>query len=278
MRILWRLLVLAAIAGIVAVPSAPGSGGGATFTVTSSLDGKKVLPLRSHWLGYTDLPAAQVDHVDFLIDGTVRWVEHHAPYNYGSDDNGRNMGYLITTWLSPGLHRFVVRVTDKTGHAEKDAFTARVVAPPAPPPELAGTWTRINSVTSSHFKGWRFVLWFDRVGAWYVQVSPSGHGDGSNIPLGFVDQYDIRGHTLDVYAPVIMGVEEIENGICKGNGCEHVTHDGHVYEVDGNVCNFSGPFGRYRWSKSGDTLTITPIHEGCFGRSELLQGTWTRAH
>jgi hypothetical protein len=73
-----------------------------------------------------------------------------------------------------------------------------------------------------------------------------------------------------------MGVQEIEKGICRGNRCARVTHDGHVYEFDGNVCNFSGPFGTYRWSVSEDTLTIKLIHEGCFGRSETLAGTWTR--
>jgi hypothetical protein len=271
MTVRSMLLVLAGLAGVVAVSVAHG-GGDPSFGVSSSLDGKKVLPLRSHWIGYTDLPPAQVDRVEFVIDGTVRWIEHHPPYNYASDDNGENMGYLITTWLSPGLHRFAVRVLDKAGDSEKDAFTARVVAAPAPPPQLAGTWTRIQPQTSKHFKGWRFFLWFDRVGAWYVPVSPSGRG----TPGGFADQYDVRGHTLNVYAPVVMGVQEITNGVCQGNGCVHVTRNGRRYEFDGNVCNFSGPFGSYRWSVSRDTLTLKVIHEGCFGRTEFLSGTWTR--
>jgi hypothetical protein len=271
MSILGRALVLIALAAVAAVPSALGAGGDSSFTVSSSLDGKSVLPLRSHWLGYTSLPPGQVDRVEFLIDGTVRWVEHNPPYNYGSDDNGKNMGYLITTWLKPGLHRFVVRVFDKTGHPEKDAFTARVVAAPAPPPQLAGTWTRIQPATSKHFAGWKMVLWFDRVGTWYQQVSPNG----SNA-AGFVDQYEVRGHTLSLYGTVLMGVQEIDQGVCKGNGCLRITHGGRVYNVAGNVCNFSGPSGRYSWSVAGDTLTTKVIHEGCFGRGELLAGTWTR--
>jgi hypothetical protein len=267
-----KLVALAAAAAAVAtVPAALGAArDDPTFTVSSSLDGKKVLPLRSHWLGYTSLPPAQVDRVEFLIDGTVRWVERHAPYNYAADDNGKNMGYLITTWLTPGLHRFVVRVYDKAGNSEDEGVTARVVAAPAPPPELARTWTRIESTA----RGWHSLVWFDRVGMWYTAPFPLAH---RHEVTGFVDQYDVRGHTLDVYGSVVMGVREIEKGVCKGNGCLQVTHAGQHYEIDGNVCNFSGPFGSYRWSVSGDTLTLRVIHEGCFGRGKGLAGTWTRA-
>ena len=259
-----RLIAVAGLAAVVAVSTALAGGSEPTFTVTSSLDGKKVLPHRSHWLGYTDLPPAMVDRVEFLIDGTVRWIERNPPYNYASDDKGRNLGYLITTWLSPGLHRFVVRVFDKTGHSAKDAVSARVVAAPAPPPALTGTWTRANPEN-----GWRIHLWFDRVGVWYANV-PNRRGDG------FVEQYDVRGHTLNVYGSVVQGVQEIEKGVCKGNGCLHITHDGRPYDISGNICNYSGPFGRYTWSFSGDKLRLKVIHEGCFGRSKMLAGTWTR--
>jgi len=265
MSVLGKLVALAVAAAIVAVPASPGAIRDQTFAVSSSLDGKKVLPLRSHWLGYTSLPPAQVDRVEFLIDGKVRWVEHKAPYNYASDDNGKNMGYLITTWLTPGLHRFVVRVVDKTGHAEKNALSARVVAAPAPPPELAGTWTRPNPKN-----GWQFRLWFDRVGVWYANRSRPGRGDG------FVDQFDVRGHTLNVYGSVVQGVQDVEKGVCSGDGCLHVRHDGETYAISGNVCNFSGPFGRYTWSRSADSLTLKVTHEGCRGRAGMLAGTWTR--
>ena len=46
------------------------------FAVTSSLDGKTVLPLRTRWLAYPKLPAAKIQEVDFLIDGKLRWIEH----------------------------------------------------------------------------------------------------------------------------------------------------------------------------------------------------------
>jgi hypothetical protein len=86
------------------------------------------------------------------------------------------MGWLVTTWLSPGRHRFVVRVVDRTGRSAEDAVTARVVAPPAAPPALArGTWRRVDKPSA--------LLWFDRTG-----VTHAG-ADGT----GVVYEYETRG-------------------------------------------------------------------------------------
>jgi hypothetical protein len=245
------------------------SRGDASFSVSSSLDSKKVLPIRSHWLAYTDLPPGQVDHVDFLIDGTLRWSEHHPPYNYASDDNGKNMGYLITTWIKPGMHHLAVRVTSKDGQSKAEGFNARVVAAPTPPPELAGkTWRRVvpkDFPDPFHGKPW--ILFFDRVGEWHLDWMGGG----------ILDQYEIRGHVLYEYAPIVTGLLPIDtHKKCDHIGCIAVRKNGRTYEVWGNDCNFSGPFGTYRWSVSGDTLTLKPIHEGCKGRQNHIAGTWTR--
>jgi hypothetical protein len=40
----------------------------------SSLDGKKVLPPRTRWIAYPKPASAQIEEVDFLIDGKVRWI------------------------------------------------------------------------------------------------------------------------------------------------------------------------------------------------------------
>jgi hypothetical protein len=113
MRGLNRFIGVVVVALAAATPLAIGGEDKVTFSVRSSFDGKQVLPRRSHWIGYTDLPRKQVDRVEFVIDGTVRWVERTAPYVYAADHNGQELGWLITTWLAPGRHRFVVRVFDK---------------------------------------------------------------------------------------------------------------------------------------------------------------------
>lgn len=59
------------------------------LAVTSSIDGKKVLPQMTRWVAHPNVAPADVTEVDFLIDGKLRWVEHRSPYNYGSDDSSR---------------------------------------------------------------------------------------------------------------------------------------------------------------------------------------------
>ncbi|HZR92522.1 MAG TPA: hypothetical protein VFA44_08980 [Gaiellaceae bacterium] len=268
MNVLVKLLAAALGTAVVAVPAAFGRPGDATFSVSSSLDGKTVLPIRSHWLAYTDLPAGRVAEVDFLIDGTVRWIEHHAPYNYASDENGKKMGYLITTWIKPGMHYFAVRVLAKDGQSKTEGVHARVVAGPAPPPELAGkTWRRVvpkDFPDPFHGKPW--ILWFDRIGEWHIDYTGGG----------VLDQYEVHGHVLHEYAPIQTGPFEWQGDTCMGLGCTPARRNGRVYHTAGNDCDMSGPFGSYRWSVSSNTLTLTPIHEPCKGRANHLAGAWTQ--
>jgi hypothetical protein len=56
------------------------------FKITSTLDGKCVVPLQMHRLAYPNLPASKISRVDFLIDGKVRWTERNAPYGYGGGE------------------------------------------------------------------------------------------------------------------------------------------------------------------------------------------------
>src|SRR5258705_10912688 len=90
---------------IAASPATARSGGGEgapPFGVTSTLDGKTVLPHRIHWIARPS--GASITEVDFLIDGRKAWVERERPYTYGDDGN-----WLVTSALSPGKHRFTVR-------------------------------------------------------------------------------------------------------------------------------------------------------------------------
>jgi hypothetical protein len=247
-----RLATLVVVGCTIAVLAAD-VGGGTTsqqsFKVTSTLDGKKVLPLRMHWRASAKLPTAQISQVDFLIDGKVRWIEHNAPYVYGSDDNGRNQGFLITTWLAPGIHRFTVRVSATKGRVSH-TIKARVQPAPQPPAELAGKWQR-NAPEGV----WELI--FDRVGEWHLD--PMGSG--------LVNQFDVKGTTLHVYAPIQMAP--------LINDRTTITRDGH-HNIGGFDCNSSGPFGTYQWAVSGQELTLTPITEPCRDRRGILRGKWTR--
>src|SRR5262249_8183206 len=121
------------------------------FTVTSSLDGKTVLPVRSHWIASPQLDSSQgqVSEVDFFIDGFHAWTARSSPWYFG--DNGN---WLVTTILPPGLHTFIVRAVVSADQVAVDKFQARVVAPRNPPARLAGSWSRAGRTLYIAKTGW----------------------------------------------------------------------------------------------------------------------------
>ena len=189
-------------------------------------------------LDATPHPAgAIVTQVDFLIDGKLAWTEMNSPYVYGSDDDGTNLGYLITTWLTPGRHSFTVRAIGESGHAVSNTVTARVAAAPKPPTSLRGIWTRTltqQDITSAGLTQgpptgpWQLV--FDQVGAW--ELDPLGTGLGT--------EYAVTGKTINVYAP-------IQEAPCCSNGSGGTSRYGH-HGLGGVDCNPSGPSTSYSWS------------------------------
>jgi hypothetical protein len=245
--------------------------------VTSTLDGKKVLPLRMHWIAHTHVPASQVTRVDFWIDGKVRWTDT-APisgstgsYAFGDADSLSTEGFLITTWLTPGEHRFTVRMTPTKGKKAVDTVIARVLPAPQPPAALAGAWTRVVTAqdvqkAQTQWGGlppvgtWK--LFFDQVGAW--ELAPG--------QVGVIDEYDAEPGVIHVYAPIQMAPFSCDQGgTCQGG----VSRFGY-HPIGGNDCTWSGPFGTYQWTVTGTTLTLTAIHEGCSDRQAVWEGTWTR--
>jgi hypothetical protein len=143
--------VFVLLAAVVTVSSAPAGGSEASFTVTSSLDGKAVLPVRSHWIAYPQIDPSQgqVAEVDYFVDGFHAWTAHSAPWYFG--DNGN---WLVTTVLKPGLHTFIVHAVVSPGKVAVDKFQARVVAPPKPPARLAGSWSRAGRTLFIAQTGW----------------------------------------------------------------------------------------------------------------------------
>jgi hypothetical protein len=230
----------------------------APLKLTSSLDGQTALPLRTQWIASPEPADAVVAKVDFLIDGKLIWNEDRAPYVFGRDG-----GYLITTWLTPGPHTFTARATGVAGGSVTDTVTATVQAAPQPPASLRGMWTRnvteediakSGSDPSGLPPAGQWELVFDQIGAWHLD--PQGSG--------IANQYDVQGDTIHVYAPIQM--EPL-----GGNSISRYGHHG----FSGWDCDASGPFGSYHWSVSGGKLTLTEIHEGCPNRRAVWKGTWT---
>ena len=259
MSIRIGLALAAALAVVIAVSSALAHAADGP-RITSSLDRLRVLPHRVHWLAHPSVPAAQVREVDFLIDGgAVRWTEKRPPYSF-SDDGG----YLVTSWLTKGWHRFTVRLVTKDGHAVSDTATVLVTAPPAVPAGLAGSWSR--EVTGSTEPGWpdgTYRLRFDR--RWIELDHPGPFDPVKSVPTGegYVNYLDWTpaGSRFHVQSSVTLKMQ------------------GPTDRVGGWLCEPGGPGADYTWSVAGDTLTLRPLGgaDTCPIRGFVWAGEWRRS-
>jgi hypothetical protein len=240
--------------------------------VTSSLDGMTVLPRHLRWVAMPKLASLQIQKVEFLIDGKLRWVEQEAPYVYGSDEAGLHEGYLVTTWLTPGRHRFTVRVIagQRSG---SDSVTARVLPAPDVPAALAGTWQRTvtgpipadpGGASTNPAPGGTYTFTFDP--RWVKESSP---GPFTPITNGtqpcngciYLEDYLAGPSTLQLWGTATT------NPITADN------------PIGGWWCFEDGPPTKYSWTVSGNTLTLTPTAglDPCHQRGTVWSGTWTRA-
>jgi hypothetical protein len=222
------------------------SGGGAPLKVTTTIDGKKVLPHRIRWVARLSVPASQVASVTFSIDGKVRWTESEAPYTYGDDGN-----WLVTSWLTPGRHRFAARVTGNDGRRATTTTFAKVVAAPKPPSELNDTaWSR--EYTAAEAGG-------APAGTWRLNIDRSGwkindpNGEGAYIDVAYLSQ----------------GLLETRGGIWTK---PHNHNEGQAWCEDTNA-----PV-RFTWKIDGDSLTFARTGPSrCDGWPAFLSKTWSRA-
>lgn len=225
------------------------------LSVTSTLDRRAAVPVRIHWQAFPSAPAADVSEVDFLIDGKLGWVEHHAPYFYGDDGN-----WLVTSFLKPGEHTFTVRVITVDGHTAVDRVRAAVTAPPAPPSALHGvTWARqvtaadVRKATSGHPPP---------PGRWLLRISPDGWR--LHDPTG-------GGLLFDV-------------GYRPGSGLQMrpaIEYPPYPNSNNGGFCQDTDPLWAWTYSvgDDGKTLALRPVgHDPCGDRIAILAGTWTRTN
>jgi hypothetical protein len=268
LAILATVMLVAVATGIAASATKP-------FRVTSTLDGKTVLPHRIRWLAVPRLPAAQVKKVDFVIDGgKPRWIERKPPYTFGDDENGEHKGYLVTSWLTPGRHRFTVRVLAFDGRKSEDIVVARVLPAREPPPALAGTWQRSIPDTSGAPKA-------GTPGNPTDTLTPPGTYrmviDKRWIQVRFPGTYhwpqsDDTGEGWILDSDYSAGPDSV-----RVFGA--VTFDTHHNQAElGWWCWPDGPPADYLWSTSGDTLTLRPKQgaDPCGVRGFIWAGEWKR--
>jgi hypothetical protein len=244
----------------------------APFTISSTLDGKRVLPHRIRWLA--KVRGARVKSVAFVIDGgKPRWVEENPPYTFGDDEDGEHKGYLVTSWLKPGKHRFTVRAVASDGRKSTDTVIARVRPAPEPPGDLGGTWQRdVRDTSDAPEPG--------TPGNPTETLTPAGTYrmvvDRRWIQVRFPGKYRVP-QSDETGAGWILD-SDYTAGPTGFRVFGAVTFDTHHGQAElGWWCWPDGPPASYRWSTSGDTLTLTPRGtDPCAVRSFIWAGAWTR--
>jgi hypothetical protein len=247
---LQAMCVLAVVIGVssmLSVHSARSASQGrfaASLRVKTTLGGKKVLPHRIRWTARPSAAASGVTAVTFLIDGKVRWIEENPPYTYGGEGN-----WLVTSWLSPGVHRFSVRVAATGGRKRTVTTAARVVAPPALPADLDGTeWTRTYTQAEAGEAP---------AGTWTLSIDPTGwrikdpEGTGAYIDVAYLG----------------MALVETRGGIW--------TRPRNPYEGQA-WCEDQNAPARFGWRVEGGSLTFTFIPpSNCDGFGSFMSKTWS---
>jgi hypothetical protein len=182
--------------------------------------------------------------VAFLVDGKKIWVEHKAPYVFGSDGNA-----LVTSFLTPGKHRFTVKALSATGTSAVDTVTAKVLPAPSPPAELAGTWISHRPGGGVPAGDWRLVI--NKIG-WRIFDTAGG------------------GNLVDVVYGT-AGLATIESGMVSGRP---------GFDLDGFCNDEPGTPIRIRWSvdASGTLAFARAGGHGCATALTkfLAQASWTR--
>ena len=131
------------------------------LTVSSSIDGSKLddgMTL-SGQVTWTASSNGTPNRVEFLIDGTSKWTDQAAPYQFGGDPAGR----FDTTSLSDGQHKLKVIAYRDTGDGNATNVSVKVTiqngkspgapSPPPPPPPAPAPSQSSFGVTSSIASG-----------------------------------------------------------------------------------------------------------------------------
>jgi hypothetical protein len=253
-RQVLRIAVLVLVVAAFAVSSALAGADTTAHKMTSTLDGRHTLPTRVHWIARPGISSAKVAEVDFLIDGRLAWVEHKPPYVYGDDGN-----WLVTSFLKPGMHTFTTRaITIATKRIRPDIVKALVVAPAAPPAELAGSWTR--AVSADDMKKCTSGSCAP-AGTWGLTVSAKGWAmrdpDGG---AGLFDVAYLAGGALQMRPTIEFPTYPNAN--------------------NGGFCSDTDPLSVWTGTPSSDgkTLRLDPAQaDPCGDRAAILQGTWIRS-
>jgi hypothetical protein len=261
------IVILACLVASSAASARSGGEVAQSFSVSTTLTGRTVLPHRIHWLAHARGPSPIIE-VDFLIDGRKSWIEQNAPYEYGDTGN-----WLVTSALSPGRHRFTVRARARDGSTAQRTTVARVLPAASPPAELAGLWER--TVTKQEAGP------VTPAGTWGITIDSTGwtvrDPDGSRgCRCGsWIDVAYPPGNLVELRSGIWTRPNDAQT-VHGGNGWCNDTHPPANYDLYGTNASVN-----YGWAVSGETLTVKLNGLDRCGPANAKQdwivaGVWTR--
>jgi hypothetical protein len=245
----------AAVVGFAIVAGARADAA-ADWTVTSSIADGATLAKPIQWEAQpAGNPPGGLDRVEFLIDGTVRWIEHNPPFVFNNDGN-----YLYPYLLGRGHHQLIARAVARSGEqADATADVQVTQATPHIPRTLQATWKQ----KVSH----------SRIQHGSVPGDPP-------LPAG-VYRLKLGGNGVLVATPppgpATTGDEAFmataRGRIAFGGSLNWLTAQS---SADG-ICHGTQSFSRYRWRIRHRTMTLKVVKDPCRLRAAIMAGHWTRA-
>lgn len=266
-----RLVTAAACTLALTAACGGGSSGGAqpsrsstpaaSASVTSSIATGSVLEQPVQWTAAVSSVHGVVAHVDFVIDGTVRWREQQEPYQFNDD------GRVFAPWpLGAGSHQLAVRVVDPNGRPIGSAVAAVTVKPSAHSGPPVGTYRRtVTTADQTRSQPYRDAEHgasgeVTPTGPWSLQVQADGVVVLDQVPHPaqfdpLFEPFTGSGHRFTLYGPAqwLQPHPDRDNNFCDPEAAS-----------------------TYSWSLSGTALTITQLQKACADRDTVVVGTWHR--
>lgn len=246
-------------AAVVLLYAGCGSRAGTTRTIhtlraLSSISDGAALSSAVPWTGIeAGAPVQDVDRVEFVIDGRVRWTERQTPYVFNGHGNE-----LFPWVLGAGAHRLAVRVVTRTGATATTAAAVTVALPEPVPSELLGTFTRrVTRADVQRTQAFRREP-ADRelpAGTWRIRIAPDG-------VISIDDPRGSRGNEAFSSTPGTLALQGPANWILPRSR-------------QGGFCTVEA-LGAYAWSTGPRTLITRPLRDRCADRDSMFAGTWRR--
>jgi hypothetical protein len=247
-------LAFAAALGLCASPASAGAQAPAAWGLSSTIVDGATLAAPVRWSAEpVGTPPGGLDRIEFLVDGKVLWVEHHAPYDFNNDAN-----YLYPYVFARGPHQLVARGVSATGEQVTATANVRMTqAPPKIPRALQATWKhRVSQAVIDH---------------------NSAPGDPP-VPGGvFREKFGANGLSLVTPPKPVIGGYYAFSATARGaldlGGPVNWLTAQSGYE---GICHGDQTFARYRWKIAHRVLTLTVVRDPCRLRAAVLAGKWTR--